>query len=128
MSPQSVVQLLDAIGAMSQPSFEDVVNLGAIKSEALTDFKEDPDDSANMKASLVACAFSGPDACLDFYDASPFVMAQAKQHPQGKLTLRGVVRIDTRTSLMISIFKHLRTLRDRFPPQVLMMGESNGPA
>jgi len=114
LSPQSILQFIETVDRMTEPSFAELLQIGSINSEPLLDFIDDPEDAANMKASLVAIALAGPDACLDFYDASPFVVAQARRSPSGKMMLRGVVRIDTRTAIMMSVMDRLKEIGANF--------------
>lgn len=87
----------------------------------LTEIKEEPGQTVAVAANMILAAYSGREACLDMYMASPFVLSQIGKN--GKFAVRPVVRIILSTSLALAIFDALEKLKDQFPKDEIDMFE-----
>lgn len=124
MTPIAVAQFLNMIDSLEKPSLAEIVANVKINPESLTDFpKTEPDQTAALRANVVAAAFSGQEACFDFYYASPFSAAAISSTSQ--LNLEPIVRINTHTSVSISLIARLREFAERFPPSAKMREKSH---
>lgn len=116
MSPAASIQALRTIEELRNPSIEDLVKIDGT-ALPLTDFKEDPPEVARLKAYMMLTAFAGTETCIDFYDASPFTMAQIQRGQTTTASLLPVVRIDTQTQLLYALMKEWQKLASQFPKQ-----------
>ncbi len=115
MTPIATAQFLQMMTQMSKPSIREIADGTNIQVEALTPFPDvEPDQTASLRANVVAAAFSGQDACFDFYQISPFAAAQLPT--TSKLNLEAVVRVNTYTSLAVSLIEKLQEFAKVFPP------------
>jgi len=79
----------------------------------LTEFSEEPGQTVALAANMILVAYSGREACMDMYMASPFVLSQLSKN--GKFAVRQVVRIILSSGLLLAILEKLAYLKDRFP-------------
>lgn len=123
MAPLAVIQLLNVIEELKNPSLEDLFRQTGEVVRTLTKFDEDPPEVARLKANMVSMGFSGSEACVDFYDASPFTMSNLQTGTATTANVAGVVRIDTQTSLMHALVLGIKELVSQFPPQIKALTE-----
>ena len=76
--------------------------------ELLASNVKEPDQAIALSANLAVVAINESEACLDFYQASPFSLSGAVETK--KLALDPVVRIDLRSSLFFGLIDGLRSL------------------
>ena len=114
---------LDSIARMQSPSLDDIAARINIQSETATTFHTEAEQTVEVDANIVAMAFSGNEACLDFYESSPFSMASLPV--TNNLNLIPVVRVNTRTSLALGMIARLRELQKQFPPALQEWGTTN---
>jgi hypothetical protein len=121
MSPTAARQLIEAIGKMKPPLSEVFQKHGFVKEE-LADITEEPDQTVALAASMVAIAFTGRDACMDFYHISSFSMARvaASKAKNKQIGVEPVVRLDIRTSVVAALYEKLCNLQSRFPEDAIM--------
>lgn len=92
---------------LANPSLDEVAKSERIPSEKPSPPAEEPPQALTLSANMPFPAVSGHEACVDFYEASPFSMGvAARAH---KLSLEPVVRIDMRTPLLLGLVHELRT-------------------
>lgn len=118
MSPHAVIQSLNVIAEIKNPSIEDLLRLTGEETRTLSEFDEDPPEVARLKANMWSVGFSGSEASIDFYDASPFAMGMLQNGAAASITIVGVVRIDTQTALVHALILRLRELISQFPCQI----------
>jgi hypothetical protein len=115
MSPLSVLQTLQSASNLSGATLQEIMgNIGDNERE-LSSFSEDPKEVARLKANLVYMAFNGSEACLDFFDTSPFTIRKLLTGESDKGNVAGIVRIDTQTALIKSLLTKLTELSSQFP-------------
>lgn len=113
MTPLGVEQFLRSVDELKEPSLDDIARTVRIEPEALTEVpNEEPEQTAEFAANIIASAFSGLDSCLDFYNANAFSMLSLRM--QNKLYLEPIVRVNTRTSLVLSLVRRLREVQTEF--------------
>ena len=106
-------QFLDSVESLATPSLVDIATQTKIAPEPLMDFPaQEPEQTAEFVANIIAAAFSGQDACLDFYHANPYSVMMVPA--TNKLFLEPIVRVNTRTSLVLSLVNRLRQLKPQF--------------
>lgn len=113
MSPRAVVQMLGMFDGPLQQVMEENAQLEGISTESMSDFGAEPQQVAALSANLAIAAAAGREACMDFYQASPFSVGTAAQSK--KLDLDGVVRVELSTALLLGVVKALRDLTNKFP-------------
>lgn len=123
MPPEGIVRLLNAVDEMSNPTFSQVMASSVIGVDTLTTFEDDPKEVARLKANAATVGFSGSEACVDFYDMSPFSVARVHQGASTANVL-GVVRIDTQTLLVGALVAEMRKVAKSFPIPAEMAKES----
>ncbi len=114
MAPLAAVQFLQAIRALNQPSLDDIAQRSHIEKQPLIEIHSDAEEqTVELPANVIAAAFSGRDASLDFYHASVSSLAAALS--TNRIALEPVVRINLDTSLVISLVARLEQLSADFP-------------
>lgn len=116
MSARGGQQFLDSLDRITETTLADLIKATDIKPASLVPINDEPDQTIELVANMLATAFSGREACLDFYDASPFAMAHAKG--TNKLAIEPVVRIDIASSWLLAIVDRVRELQPQFPADV----------
>lgn len=112
MPAMAITTMLNSLSRL-QPSLDDIVIRANIQPESTIALEEEANQTIELDANIAAMAFSGNEACLDFYESSPFSFAQVKT--TGTLGLIPVVRINTRTSLVVGLLDRLRELQSSNP-------------
>ena len=124
LTPQSTGQLVQLIDRLEKPSLLDIAKTVNIEPAPLMEYPPvEPEQTASLRASMSAAAFSGQDACFDFYYSNAFSVASVRKTQ--KLYLDPVVRINTYTSLCLSLQDKLRGFMDRFPEKVKALLEKS---
>lgn len=108
MSREAVARFLATLKQMESPSLEEIAAAARIDAEPLATKFNEPGQAIALSANLVLLAVSGNESCLDFYQASPFSMMTVVA--SRKLALEPVVRVDLRTSLLLSLIDGFRSL------------------
>jgi hypothetical protein len=107
MGRNAGVNFVRSLQAMQSPSFDELVQSEKIPIEPLAPVTDEPAQALSLSANTPLAGISGYEACVDFYQASPFSMAvAARSH---KLALEPVVRVALRTSLLYGLFTELRS-------------------
>jgi hypothetical protein len=124
MTPLAAAQFLHAVEHLQNVSLDEIATKSNIIKEPLSDFPAtEPEQTAGLAANMVAAAFSGRETCMDFYHANAFTVAALPA--TSKLHLEPVVRINTRTSLMLALVHRLQELRSEFPADAAIWGNIN---
>jgi hypothetical protein len=114
LTPRSVHQFVESIENMGKPTLDEICSGERIDPEKLTAFPaEEPAQTAEFFANLVASAFTGREATLDFYHASAFAISNLKT--TNKLYVQPIVRVNARTALVVSLLRRLQELRAELP-------------
>ena len=114
MSPRAVRQFLTSVKQMQKPSLSELMQkIGLERENIAADLGEEPDQTVAFAANIVAVAISGREACLDFYHASSFAMANAINSK--KLPIDAVVRVDLRTGLFGGLIDEMKKFESKFP-------------
>lgn len=121
MTPLATVHFLESIKSMKSPTLSEIAEKYKFAPEKLADIKQEPDQTIELVANIVAAAFSGREACLDFYHASSFAFVAVKT--TNRLALEPIVRVDMRTSLFNLIVQRLRELQSDFPSDAILVKE-----
>jgi hypothetical protein len=101
-------------------SARDFLARHAITSPNLLDISEEssqPASTVNLEANIIAMAFHGREACLDFYHASSFVWHNLGRG--GKFYAEPVVRVTLPTALMMALYDSLEADKTSFPADEL---------
>jgi hypothetical protein len=97
----------------------------------LEELPEEPAQTVCMAANIVATGWAGREACMDFYHASPFVVA-AIPNNNSKFAAEPMVRVSLSTDTLIALFHQLELLRPSFPKDEVealkKSSQSGGPA
>jgi hypothetical protein len=113
MSPRAVVQMLGMFNGPLHQMFEENARAEGIAPEQMSAFESEPQQVAALSANLAIGAAAGREACMDFYQASPFSLGMAAQ--SRKLDMDGVVRVELSTALLLGLVEALRELASQFP-------------
>jgi hypothetical protein len=114
MTPLAAAQLLRSLEEMRAPGLASIAEQLHINEEPLLDFPTtEPDQTAVLVANIAAVAVSGRETCMDFYHANAFSYLQMNR--TNNVTLEPVVRINTRTALLLSLVKKMKILSEQFP-------------
>lgn len=108
MSRDAVSRFLTTIKQIANPSLDEIASAAHIDAEPLATNFNEPSQAIALSANVVLSAVSGSEACLDFYQASPFSMSAVAA--SRKLALEPVVRVDLRTSLFLALIENFRSL------------------
>jgi hypothetical protein len=115
MTPAAVMRHLEQVDG-AEPSFPSVAERIGVIAEDLPQFANEPRETVTFDANMILAAFTGREACSDFYHASPFSVSVGRESK--KLALDPVVRVDMRTSLMFGVIAALRKLMDELPAEL----------
>jgi hypothetical protein len=107
MSRNASANFVRICDSMSNPSVDEIAKSEKIPVERMSDVMEEPPQALTLSANMPLGAITGHEACIDFYQASPFAMGVVMRSQ--KLSLEPVVRIDLRTSLLIGLLQELRS-------------------
>lgn len=122
MSMMSTLPFIESIDRLQSPSLDEIAAKHDIAAEPLISFTSEAEQTVEVDANIVAAAFSGPESCLDFYHASAFSIAALAS--TNRLNMIPVVRVNTRTSLVLGLISRIRELQRQFPPNVQLVGAS----
>jgi len=81
--------------------------------ESLIEIQEEPEHITSITGNVILTAFSGREACLDFYNSSPFVLAVAQRG--GKFAVDPILRVDLSTGLLVGILDRIEVLKPTLP-------------
>jgi len=84
---------------------------------SLEKLPEEPAQTVCLAANIIATAWSGREACMDFYHASPFVMGMLAKN--GKFAAEPIVRVSLSTGVLLALFRQLESLKPSFPQDEL---------
>lgn len=115
MSPRAVVQLLAMIdSSMPAGIVEALCSTEGVEVQKLASSTLEPAQATVvLAANLALPALSGMEACIDFYQASPFALGVAMQSAD-KLAVEAVVRVDLSTGLLLGLIQELKQVRTQF--------------
>lgn len=82
----------------------------------LSEMVEPAGQTVVLSSTMVVTGYSGFDACLDFYNASPFAMQGV--NAGGKLAIEAVVRVNMPTALVFAMWQKLKDLAPKLPTLV----------
>ncbi len=94
--------------------------------DQLDSFEEEPSQTVALTANVFLMAYSGREACLDLYFASPYMMSRLSKNEQ--FAIEPVVRITLSTGLAWSAFLELEQLREKFPAEEVAAVDTLGGA
>jgi hypothetical protein len=95
-------------------SAADVVARLKLPEASLANIREDvPGQTVPFAANIVTAGFTGGDACMDYYYASPFSFQIAQAG--GEFQAEPVVRVNLPTPLMIALYEKLFEIKDSLP-------------
>jgi hypothetical protein len=87
-----------------------------LKRMQLANINEDiPGQTVSFAANISSAGFTGRDACMDFYYASPFSVQIAGSG--GEFAAEPVVRVNLPTMLMLALYEQLYSLKDSLPKE-----------
>ena len=116
MTPGAVARFLKSVEE-ADPKFEALAKQAGLEPESMNTFAGEPKETVAFDANFVLAAFSGREACLDFYHSSAFSVSSSI-HTK-KLALDPVVRVDLRSTLLLGLIKTLRQTLSTLPERVL---------
>lgn len=80
---------------------------------SLTDFLSNANQTVILPGSMVIAGYTGTDACMDFYHASPFSVQQVATIK--KLSVEPVVRVHLPSPLMFAMLSALKRVSENLP-------------
>ena len=85
-----------------------MAKIAAVTPFGLIESLQEPTQTVGLTANIVPCAFSDAEACMDFYQLSPFMASALVAH--GDVYAEPVVRVTLPTGLFVALIGRLRTL------------------
>lgn len=79
----------------------------------LMEITEEPNQTVALAANLIAASYSGTEACMDFYHASPFAVLQVKAG--GEFAADPVVRVSLPMVLLYAVCEELEKIKAQLP-------------
>lgn len=119
LSREATGRFLAMLDAIQGPSLAEIAEAAKIGCEALVTKPSEPEQAIALSANLAVVALSGHEACLDFYQASPFAIGAVLKSK--KLAVDPVVRVDLRSSLLFGLIQGIRDLGIE-EPKILVKG------
>ncbi len=116
MAPGAARNFLRSLQQLS-PTLDELAEKNGIEPGPLFNVESEPGQTIALAANLAAVAIIGRDACIDFFQASPFAMA--KIGSARMIPVDPVVRVDVRTSLLLSLRNAIQKLEGNFPPEIV---------
>ncbi|AMO94917.1 hypothetical protein CFter6_2229 [Collimonas fungivorans] len=102
------------MATIQNPNFDEIVRqAGIVTIPSLRIIEEEPEQTIALTANFVATAMAGRAACMDFYSASAFAMAEMAKLQ--KLAVDPVVRIDLSIANLAALRDELIKLIPSFP-------------
>lgn len=120
MAPFAVNAFVFAILGMKNSAVDDALATSHIDAGLLSKITDEPEQTVAMTASVAAAAVSGPEACVDFYQISPF--SRMNVVASKKINVDPVVRVDLSTSLLVALVGKLKEISSNFPDEVMHGG------
>jgi hypothetical protein len=105
----SLTQKLDTI----EMSVEAALGINAGDAEEPFQIAEDPDQLVKLTANFAVTAITNGEACIDFFNASPFSLINMNQ--SRKLALQPVVRVELPASQLLGLLLALKKLENSLP-------------
>lgn len=105
-------QFMHAMGQIA-PTSQSYLEKHNVPAKRLIDIQDTPAQTVALDANIVAAAFAGREACLDFYHASSFALHSLGQG--GKLLVDPVVRVTLSAQLLMAIYIGLGELKNSMP-------------
>jgi len=100
------------------PRLRKFVEANAVhKSAPLQISGEEPSQVVTMTTNMVAAVYMGREACLDFYNASPFAF-RALGNDGTQLAVDPLLRVELATGLLLSMVEQLEALKADLPEAV----------
>jgi hypothetical protein len=116
-------QFIQASAAMLKTAIQYAEKHGVPRAK-LAEIREDvPGQTVPFAANIATAGFTGRDACMDYYYASPFSVQIAGQG--GEFQADPVVRVNLPTGLMIAIYERLFELKNSLPRESSDSEEDN---
>jgi hypothetical protein len=115
LNPKAALGFVDSVEQMNNPGIAAIAKSTGVEAEKLHVIDSNPvhpGNFANMIANFVAVGVSEYEACMDFYHASAFSMGSMKTG--GTLDMEPKVRVDIRTSLLVSLMSEASDLVQKF--------------
>ena len=112
LSAHATVNFLRSCHATFLPTLREYTAKHQI-SDALIEIKDEPELATFVTANIILAAFSGREACLDFYDSSPFVIGIVQRG--GKMALDPILRVDLGSGLLVALLDRIESLQSSFP-------------
>lgn len=113
LSSSYIRQFIRASSAMLKSAIQYAEKNNVARTELVTVREDVPGQTVPFAANLATAGFTGRDACMDFYYASPFSVQIAGQG--GEFQVDPVVRVNLPTALMIAMYEKLMELKDSLP-------------
>ncbi len=113
LSSSYIRQFVQASTGMLKSAVQYAEKHKVSRAELVTIREDVPGQTVPFAANIATAGFSGRDACMDFYYASPFSVQIAGGG--GEFQADPVVRVNLPTALMISIYERLAELKDSLP-------------
>jgi hypothetical protein len=107
LSPSAANQFRNLMDEVQNPSISEIVGNLNLQPELLDEISAEPRQTVALSASIAIVAVSGTEACIDFYNSSPFVKAYMKQAAPKNITVDPVVRVEIRTTLLQALIDKL---------------------
>lgn len=106
---KSFVKSLQEIGEAPAkgPTLEGAAKNAGISAASLDVVKSEPAQTVAFDANMVAAAFSDAEACLDFYYASPFSVAEVSRGRAQKLGVDPIVRVIVLTAHLLGLYRKM---------------------
>ena len=120
MAQFAVGAFVSAILDMKNPTVAEVMKISNIDAKLLSSISDEPEQTVAMTASVAAAAVSGQEACVDFYQISPF--ARLNVMASKKISVDPVVRVELSTSLLVALVEKLKEISSNFPHEVMHGG------
>lgn len=95
-------------------------------SDRLDSFEEEPPQTVELTANVFLAAYSGREACLDLYFASPYMMSRLPKNEE--FAIEPVVRITLSTGLAWAVLVKLEQLKSEFPADEITAADTLGGA
>jgi hypothetical protein len=94
-------------------SIETALVMNAGEAEEQFQMTEDPDQMVKLTANLAIIAVNNGEACIDFFNASPFSLMNMNQ--SRKLALQTIVRVELPASQLLGLLLALKKLENSLP-------------
>lgn len=116
MTAEGAVRFLDTMETVKDPTPQQIAENLGIGVQLPIEIADEPGQTVELLANMVLCAWAGPEACMDFYQASAFALSAAAG--MRKLALDPVVRVDMRVSSFLGMLAGLQKWREQYVPNV----------